>query len=389
MMNNFIGKDGFYWWMGVVEKRNDPLNLGRVRVRIFGWHTENKQLIPTDELPWAQPMLPINASLTNATPQEGDFAFGFFMDGQSGQAPCIMGIFPGIPRDFPKEGEGFADARTDAELQNSPRKVKYEGSSINDDDPKKNPININEPSTSRLYRNEKIDKTFVQFKKDNRDLLVSTAVGGVWNEPETKYNAVPPYNHVTETESGHIMEFDDTPSAERIQIAHRKGSFVEFFPDGSKVTKVMGKDYEIVLEDQNIHIKGNYNLTVDGGANILVKGNANVLTPKNINATAGMSINATAGGSVTAIAGLDASVTAGGTVSVTAGGAVSVTGGGNVSVKAPTASVTAATTTVNGNLKVNGIIQGSMIRTDAGVILDSHQHIGVKGGPDISGPPLV
>jgi hypothetical protein len=294
MMNNFIGKDGFYWWMGVVEKRDDPLNLGRVRVRIFGWHTENKQLIPTDELPWAQPMMPVNSTLTNATPQEGDFAFGFFMDGMSGQAPCIMGIFPGIPREFPKEDEGFADARTDAELQNSPRKVKYEGSSINDDDPKKNPININEPSTSRLYRNEKIDQTFVQFKKNNRDLSVLTAAGGTWNEPETKYDAVPPYNHVTETESGHIMEFDDTPGVERVQIAHRKGSFVEFFPDGSKVTKVMGKEYEIILSDKNVHIKGICNITVDGDATLYVKGNVKEKVNGNyiLNVTGDMAINA-------------------------------------------------------------------------------------------------
>ena len=39
-MNNFIGKDGFNWWVGVVENRMDPLKLGRCQVRIFGYHTE-------------------------------------------------------------------------------------------------------------------------------------------------------------------------------------------------------------------------------------------------------------------------------------------------------------------------------------------------------------
>ena len=34
--NNFLGMDGFYWWLGVVENRNDPLKIGRVQVRIFG-----------------------------------------------------------------------------------------------------------------------------------------------------------------------------------------------------------------------------------------------------------------------------------------------------------------------------------------------------------------
>ena len=33
-MDNFIGKDNFTWWVGVVEKRDDPLGLeiGRAHV---------------------------------------------------------------------------------------------------------------------------------------------------------------------------------------------------------------------------------------------------------------------------------------------------------------------------------------------------------------------
>ena len=94
--NNFLGLDRFIWWVGVIEHRGDPLKMGRCRVRIFGWHTENKELIPTDELPWAQPMVPINTSLNNAAPQEGDFAFGFFMDGENAQFPMMIGVVPYI-----------------------------------------------------------------------------------------------------------------------------------------------------------------------------------------------------------------------------------------------------------------------------------------------------
>ena len=50
---NKLGHDNFIWWIGVVEDRIDPLNLGRCKVRIFGSHTENLQLIPTSSLPWA------------------------------------------------------------------------------------------------------------------------------------------------------------------------------------------------------------------------------------------------------------------------------------------------------------------------------------------------
>ena len=52
-MQNFLGKDGFNWFMGVVESRDDPLNLGRCQIRIFGFHTDNIQEIPTSDLPWA------------------------------------------------------------------------------------------------------------------------------------------------------------------------------------------------------------------------------------------------------------------------------------------------------------------------------------------------
>ena len=62
MMNIFAGKNGFVWFQGVVEDRNDPLQLGRVRVRCLGFHTEDKQLIPTEDLPWAYPVQPISSA---------------------------------------------------------------------------------------------------------------------------------------------------------------------------------------------------------------------------------------------------------------------------------------------------------------------------------------
>ena len=95
-MENFIGKDGFVWWMGVVEARNDPLGLGRCKVRIFGWHTNNISELPTDDLPWALPMYPINNSKSFSAPRLGEWVVGFFMDVSSAQAPVMMGVIPGI-----------------------------------------------------------------------------------------------------------------------------------------------------------------------------------------------------------------------------------------------------------------------------------------------------
>lgn len=119
-MENFIGKDGFNWWVGVVESRMDPLKMGRVQVRIFGHHTENKQLIPTADLPWVACMAAPNAALSFSTPKEGDYVMGFFQDGESGQSPVVIGIYPGIK---PATGgdKGFQDPRTPAEIAAAPK----------------------------------------------------------------------------------------------------------------------------------------------------------------------------------------------------------------------------------------------------------------------------
>lgn len=59
---NFMGLGGFLWFSGVVEDRQDPLKVGRLRVRIVGVHTQDKLALPTADLPWALCMLPITAS---------------------------------------------------------------------------------------------------------------------------------------------------------------------------------------------------------------------------------------------------------------------------------------------------------------------------------------
>ena len=58
--NNFLGFNGFIWFNGVVEDRNDPQKLGRVRVRCVGIHTQDKAVLPTADLPWSQVILPVS-----------------------------------------------------------------------------------------------------------------------------------------------------------------------------------------------------------------------------------------------------------------------------------------------------------------------------------------
>ena len=95
-MHNFLGHDGFVWWIGQVVSIDDPLTLGRCRVRIFGYHGEERD-IPDDDLPWAVSIHPVNTPNLYGTPRVGDFVFGFFLDALAAQEPAMLGYFPYSP----------------------------------------------------------------------------------------------------------------------------------------------------------------------------------------------------------------------------------------------------------------------------------------------------
>jgi hypothetical protein len=99
-----------------------------------------------------------------------------------------------------------------------------------------------------------------------------------------------------ETESGHIVEYDDTPGKERIHIAHRNGSFTEWYPDGDKVEKITKDKYTIVMKDDNVYIMGDCKITVQGNAELYVQGNAELKVDGNFNAEVGGTTTWTSGG---------------------------------------------------------------------------------------------
>lgn len=130
------------------------------------------------------------------------------------------------------------------------------------------PRRVNEVDTNRLAVNNKQNQHPVIFhKRDTLDTVI--------DEPVTPYNAKYPHNHVYESESGHIREYDDTPGYERIHEYHRSGTFYEVHPDGSKVTKIVGNDYEVVHKDKKLHVRGNIVVHIDGNANLEVIGDLN------------------------------------------------------------------------------------------------------------------
>ena len=109
----FLG-GSFLWWIGQIaddstwrdnilsgkhESKDSIPGWGRrYKVRIVGLHDKEEESVASDQLPWAQVMYPITAGggQTNSaqTPnlRQGNFVFGFFLDGQDMQVPVIMGV---------------------------------------------------------------------------------------------------------------------------------------------------------------------------------------------------------------------------------------------------------------------------------------------------------
>ena len=91
--------------------------------------------------------------------------------------------------------------------------------------------------------------------------------GGEWSTPPNGFNPEYPYNHVTYTESGHLIELDDTPGGERVRLLHRTQSFLEFLPDGSRIDNIVGKSYFLADADVHSHIYGDEIKHVSGAMN--------------------------------------------------------------------------------------------------------------------------
>ena len=266
---DFAGKNGFTWWVGVVEDRQDPLKLGRCRVRCMGWHADNKMQLPTENLPWAMPSLPVNNPHPYA-PKEGDMVFGFFVDGENAQEPVIIGVFPSIPLKAGNPQEAYSDPRTGEALTSAPVKPNETQTVY--------PRKLDEPTTSRLARNETIDDSIVSQKKAKKASRV---------EPEPYYNATYPYNNVYESESGHALEFDDTKDNERIHLYHRSGSYVEWGPAGDRAERIQKDKFSVIVGNDSVYVQGNVNLYVDGNVNWKVAGDFNLTVGGAFNASVG------------------------------------------------------------------------------------------------------
>ena len=285
-MSEFMGKDGFQWFVGVVEDRQDPKTLGRLRVRCLGYHSEVLNQLPTADLPWAHVMNPITSATVSGIGQsplgavEGTWVVGFFQDGVSAQQPIIIGTLPGVPSELPTKivpegptsqyyaGNGFKDYKN-ANYPKYKDETDVNRLAVGDDDNPHSTLTIRK--ADRTVGIGRADFDSVDVRRANTGVVIVDGDDGTsFNEPATPYDAKYPYNHVHESESGHIRELDDTPGAERIHERHSSGTGYEIHPDGDKVTRVKKDNYDLTYGQQFTHIRGTQSTTVNGGVKVFV-----------------------------------------------------------------------------------------------------------------------
>lgn len=246
-----MGEEGFRWFLGKVEDRDDPKKIGRVRVRIYNVHPYTNDgnpdtvNVPTNHLPWATPISSImSAGIISETIKDGvgfstvglmvgSTVFGFFADGNDCQIPIILGTLAGLSGDDEK---------------------------------------------SELPKNS-IEENSVGASKNELKIDQDSPFPG---EPASPYEAKYPYNKVLRTESGHLVEIDDSPNNERIHIYHKTGTYVEIDKVGQLVMKTVDNKFDITTKDNNVYIGGNVNMRIKGNVDILVDGTYKVESKGNM-----------------------------------------------------------------------------------------------------------
>jgi hypothetical protein len=193
---------------------------------------------------------------------------------------------------------------------------------------------------NRLSRGRK-DGTIHETRSRNLKKGVKKVGGSTWNEPEPTFAPQYPFNFAIESESGHSFELDDTTGKERVHLAHKNGSYIEFDSQGNRVEKIVKDKFTVVVGNDNISIDGICNITVTGDCNLKTGGSLNIEASKNVNISAGKDVRIKAGGKFMA---------EGNTVDVKGKGAVKVGGGGKLSLKGKSTAVQGSSVTLGGKV---------------------------------------
>jgi len=277
MNENFLGQNGFIWFVGVVEDRQDPLRIGRVRVRVLGVHTENKEILPTENLPWATIVLPVISSgisgfgWSKPFLVEGSWVMGYFRDGMGKQEPVVLGSLPGYTIAYGNPAIGFSDPRP---RENNEKISIY-------------PLYTEESDVSRIAVGNEEKPHPSRAVMQAARVTGITSVNTTWDQPALPGISSYPYNNTYETESGHTFTFDDTPGNEHVTLRSNTGSYITMDSNGNVVSYNSNNSYSITENNSHIYIKGEWNVTANGNLNIHSNNNLNLFAAGDMNLTAG------------------------------------------------------------------------------------------------------
>ena len=305
--DNFMNP-GFYWFTGVIEDIHDPEELGRVRVRCIGYHTEDRGFLPTWKLPWAHVSMPVtSASVSDIGTIHGlernSWVVGFFRDGPNAQDPLITGSIPSITSQ-PDYAQGFSDPtgqlpyidkkdKSDTPLagtkkykdawsyiakKNSSEKIDLSSSICSVDNYTQNYTPIDQLTNPRYPRNQ---VTQYRRKLEDDGLLVENKkVTGVHNKRRKKRLTSESLSGAGPAIIAHTHEVDTTTNFERIADIHISGSFREWDHTGDERRRVVqnristiGRNEFIQINQDKItevsrnerkNIEGDYYRTIEG-----------------------------------------------------------------------------------------------------------------------------
>jgi len=255
-------------YRAVVEDNLDPLENSRVKVRIFGMHTQMNEhssepfsTVDVKDLPWSEVIGDTNFGLINGVGVSSVLRQGTWvwvvLDHDNPNNPVVVGVVKGTVKTRPKykSGEGFNDKDEvypyDARTEESDTNRLCNGKKLADPH-YDNPVSVYS-STDTVHKQI----------NDNVDVVsgVSDSISGAdvsGTEPNSTNDLTTyPNSAVLETPGGHIFEFDDTKGNERVRLYHTSGSYVEIKPDGSIVQKAVnttGTSHYIHMSDVHEHI---------------------------------------------------------------------------------------------------------------------------------------
>ena len=286
------GFSNLLWFVGVVEYRQDGANDGRVKIRAFGIHNEDKTKVATRDLPWA---IVIDGSYgaTQCIPDVGDWVFGFFMDGSDAQHPMILGRVPGINLQLPPE----ASAPGDVSMIPAESLCKY-----------------GKPPLHRAMGGEdaEVGQATIQqaLKKNN----IESASGELWSEPPIVSPERDLDNRIFTSKNDNnfvVLSDADDGRGTYILVSHSSGSVFQIDSDGSILVKSFGDTYNSTEgftmnrteKDMHTVVGNDWTLKVErGSGKVFINGdldieceNFNVVARSVANINAGVAVNVSAG----------------------------------------------------------------------------------------------